>query len=244
MEILKRKSVVSSAFLSVAAVVSTLTSGKLTYALAAGGFTLLGNLLVLERRDRSTLVRQRHSLDFACKSAIEDLRKTDPTARLNIMMIRRKPICKSFVFFHSYWLDPEHDDANLTLGLTQGVAGVAYKYGRLAWGNLNTDECFIMKNGTPERIAEKPCQNMDQKQRDCVANLKLIYSVPIRALENHGEAGSMVPKGDVIGVLNIDSRNSEAFSFYKQNGLHDELIKKKTGSLARLSRVAAYFLHS
>lgn len=178
--------------------------------------------------------RQRFLIDQFFEPEIDSLRQFDSTARLNIMRVSGLPGLRRLRFFRTYRMG-DGGDAVLTLKLNQGVAGVAFEAGHWAVGDMEADSWRDARgNGGPDA-----CRHMTQDQRDLVRELTLVYSYPIRRLARQGSAGDVRPVDDVIGVVNLDSRQESALGKYTKEGLHKALLEAR---LPQLALVAGYVL--
>lgn len=161
-------------------------------------------------------------LQVLCHPTIEDLRKLDPTARMNVMRVR--PRTKSLEFFHSFHMEND-PDAHLVLRCDQGVAGAAQQNRDWAVGDLEGGELHI-----GNRRSGDPFQNLTADQRKCMQHLTLAYSYPIWRLRPQGSFGKLVAdRSKAIGAVNIDSQRPGALGFYTQVGpdgttLHQRVV--------------------
>jgi hypothetical protein len=236
------QSVLSSTFVACAAAVpaalpailahppSPLASGGLIFALS-----LAAGVIQHERRESYRLDRQRYFLERICRPVLEDLRSQDATARMNVMLVRWSLFGRRLEPFWGCHMDG-CNDSSLTLSMGQGVSGAACTEGDWVVGDFENNLCSVGNKGETFR---DPNRNMRQDQRDACADLKLIFSYPVRRLKRAGSVGNVTPVADVIGLINIDSRMPGALQFYTGNGHYKTLTGKV---LPDIATVAGYLL--
>lgn len=237
-----RTSIISSGLIAAAAGLPVMGAalGDASWApFVIGGAVFLcggtGNYILLERRSRFVRERQRFFLENACAPALDELRKHDPTARLNVMrvsgLLRRK-----FVFHYQHGFEPKADDGQLELGTNQGVAGLAYEHRSYAIGDFKAN-----KVRTANGYVIPDCwRNMSSEQRKRCAALTLAISHPIFQLGKLAATGDVQPVGDVCGVVNLDSQLEDPATVY--DPLLGQLLRQDDGLLPAIARVASYVL--
>lgn len=148
------------------------------------------------------LRKRKYFFNWACKRAMERLREFDDTARLNIMEIDWRLPRKKWGRFRSiYHLHMEGArDFDMGLRVNQGVAGEAVRTKAPYIGNLEAQDA--------------PSFHLDPDQREKTKDLTLIISVPIDHLEMKAD-GEFHPSGEIVGVLNIDSKLENALAYYE-----------------------------
>lgn len=217
-------------------------------AIGGGSFVvaLVGNLILLGSSESFVRDRQRFLIDIHCKPAIEGIRLIDPTARMNIMRVEGL-FWKKFDFFRTYEME-NHADAALDLTLEQGVAGAAVEHETWAVGDLEQRQLWVNSSDPNAALMQlgDPCRGLKDKQRAAVQPLTLIYSYPIRRLARSGSAGEVQPLKEVIGVVNIDSRQKNAFHIHQQpisqsqgQSLYSEIL---AAVLPGIATAAAYIM--
>lgn len=236
----------SSAALAVSAGIPTLGSltGDLSTTLAIGSLTtataFVGNLLLVDATDPWVeRQRVRHFLLSACQPAIEELRRKDKTARLNVMLVRRSPFWwrSGFEFHTQLHMDPS-PDRSIQLRSKHGVAGWAHRTRKWAVGDFLADKLY---QGPPrsteatDQIAN-PQYSLTTEQRQATSHLKLIYSYPFFQIVK-GEGEQQVKTNRVLGVVNVDSSRQDAWTFYQNEGLHHELLSDTLPAIATVAEL-------
>jgi hypothetical protein len=153
--------------------------------------------------------KRKYFFDWACKRAMKRLREFDDTARLNVMEIDWRLPRKKWGRFRSiYHLNMEGArDFDMGLQVNQGVAGKAVHTKAPYIGDLEAQDA--------------PSFYLNPDQREKTKDLTLIISVPIDRLEKKAD-GEFHPSGDIVGVLNIDSKLENALAFYEGKIVTDE----------------------
>ncbi len=148
--------------------------------------------------------KRRYVFDLACENPIEELRKYDDTARLNILEIRyllpRKKWGRFRPIYQRYmegaW------DIHLGMRVDQGVSGEAVRTKRPCLGNLEDPNATAFL--------------LEPEQQEKTKDLTVVFSYPIRRLKKLKEDDKFYPTDDIIGVLNIDSSKKGAYDFYNE----------------------------
>jgi hypothetical protein len=153
--------------------------------------------------------RRSHFFELACADAFDRLRQIDSTVRLSIMELNWRLPWKKWGRFHMvYQLGMENaPDADLNLRADQGVRGVSGEAAHVR------DVCIANLED-----ANSPSYRLTEEQRNKMKDLTLVFSVPIRKLKR-GRDGQLYPTNEVIGTVNIDSKQSGALPFYRNNAV-------------------------
>lgn len=148
--------------------------------------------------------RRGYFFDLACASTLDDLRQNfDRTARLNVMEISWKLPKGRSKFKPIYTLNMEGDlDKDLNLKIYQGAAGAAFREKRFYVADLEDP------NG--------PHYHLEETQTRLTEDLTLICSMPIRKVRKLSDDSRDITD-EIIGVVSIDSKMSNARAFYERS---------------------------
>ena len=181
--------------------------------------------------------RRDYFFDLACASSLEDLRQNfDRTARLNVMEVGRKLPRRRSEFRPIYTLRMEGDvDKDLDLKIRQGSTGVAFRDKRFHVANLEDP------NG--------PDYHLDERQLRMIKDLTLICSMPIRRVRKLSDDSRDITD-EVIGVVNIDSKMSNASAFYGRSrvesifreGEEISLLEEVQATLDKISETCSWIM--
>lgn len=184
----------------------------------AAALSAVGTLALIEGSESFARDRKAYLLQRLCQHHWKKLRDLDATARVNIMLRGHRYGRPVLRVLDPFALGAAGKDRKLRLANHAGVAGVAFDTQGYAVGirvRETVDGKEIPKSYviTKDSIREDMDLGLTPDQRDATKNLNFIASFPIRALSRDGgaQAGKVVPLGDVIGVINIDSETLEPY---------------------------------
>ena len=146
----------------------------------------------------------------------------DKTVRINVMRLDRVlPFAQLGWFKIIYSMDMDDaDDHDLTLGSWQGICGEAALKGKFF--------AYYLEEGP------QPTFRMSARQREKTAGITFVASMPIKYAKK-GEDGKLVIQDKIIGVINLDSKQSKAKELYSGDHLAD--IETSLGNLSRLCSI-------
>lgn len=224
---------------------SIVKSGFAQFLIIASVFslTLLSCVVFLNPRDDFARDRTRFLLRECIQDFVGNLKQIDPLSGLNIMVAgqRRYFFGKRYFEFYTAEFMSEQGDPSIRLPTDAGVAGVAYGTGKLAVGKRENPGGIVLVDG--EIIDQNMCHGLTKEQRLKTESIKVIYSFPIRSLAKHG-VGKVNTTGEIIGVVNIDSRNDRALELYITANADNETLEDSICNevLPKLAEVSAYII--
>lgn len=167
---------------------------------------------------------------YACDEAFEELRRFDPTARLNVMEIDPRLPGQEPVFGTVYALGMDDaPDADLGLRVSQGVAGRAVAEGEFTVADLE--------------VEDGPTFGLSAEQLRKTEDLTLVLSMPVKKTERLQD-GTPSVTDEVLGVVNVDSRMDGALARYRGEAtdLDPSPLERQEEILGRISRLCSYIM--
>ncbi len=167
---------------------------------------------------------------YACDDAFEDLRRFDPTARMSVMEIDPRLPGQEPVFGTVYALGMDDaPDADLGLGVSQGVQGRAVAQGEFTVADLE--------------VEDGPTFGLTADQLQKTEDLTLVLSMPVKKTERLPD-GTPSVADEVLGVVNVDSRMPGALKRYRAREVApgESALDHQEEVLRRVSRLCSYIM--
>jgi hypothetical protein len=167
---------------------------------------------------------------YACDDAFEDLRRFDPTARMSVMEIDPRLPGQEPVFRTVYALGMDDaPDADLGLGVSQGVQGRAVAQGEFTVADLE--------------VEDGPTFGLTADQLQKTEDLTLVLSMPVKKTERLPD-GTPSVADEVLGVVNVDSRMPGALKRYRAREVApgESALDHQEEVLRRVSRLCSYIM--
>jgi len=167
---------------------------------------------------------------YACDDPFEELRRFDPTARLNVMEIDPRLPGQEPVFETVYGLGMDGaPDAGLGLRVSQGVCGQAVAQGEFTVADLT--------------VEDGPTFGLTADQLAKTEDLTLVLSMPIKKTERLPD-GTPSVTDEVLGVVNVDSRMPGALGRYREQGAAPgkTIMDRQEDVLERVSELCSYIM--
>lgn len=228
--------------LRITLLVSSVTALSLSYQVIPGlgwvlrlaialAIVILSGIIEYRRKNQSGLNLQHKRarlFDYFCKGYIEELREYDDTARIMVLAVEWWPTERASILRNVFSKYMEGDaDKDLGLNVSQGVCGEAI-----------TDKAFVLGDLEAEHAAT---YRLTEEQKRRTADLTLVMSMPIMEA-TIGDDGQPSLTDKVIGVINIDSKRSDAYQFYTEEGENGSLLEQQKVYLAEISEVSSYIM--
>ncbi len=167
---------------------------------------------------------------YACDDPFEELRRFDPTARMNVTEIDPKLPGQEPVFRTVYALGMDDaPDADLRLSVSQGVQGRAIAQGEFIVADLE--------------VEDGPTFGLSADQLQKTEDLTLVLSMPIKKTERLPD-GTPSVADEVLGVVNVDSRMPGALERYRAREVAPggSALDHQEEVLRRVSRLCSYIM--
>lgn len=169
-------------------------------------------------------------LENACYNPMERLRNFDATARLNIMEVGGigPESMKSLDIIYDLFVEDDHPDRWMEMDYTQGVCRDAVRKGALCYADISD----------PER----PTFGLTDEQLKKTEHVTFVMSMLIRKAVTAPNGRTRLAD-EIVGVVNIDSGQSDPENFYKSTLAEGEtLLERQKEALRKISEYCSRVL--